>query len=107
MTDVEKNNKNIELKANFQELYMKCDSIIEKIKLIPKDNDNVNIYKRIINTLSDLKVYVEFYLDKVFSSKSFLENDTMFNKYLAILNGVKNIMKTIDSNIEEEKDDQN
>ena len=85
---------------------MRCDSILEKVKLIPKDSDNVSIYKRIVSTLSDLKVYIDFYLDKVYDSKSYVENDIMFNKYLAILNGIKNILKTLkDSLYDEEKED--
>ena len=83
---------------------MTCDSIIEKLKMIPKDIDNVNIYKRIMNTLLDLKAYIEFYLERVYDSKSFLENDVMFTKYLGILNGVKNVLKTLE---EYKKDDDN
>ena len=84
---------------------MSCDSIIEKLKMVPKTTDNVNIYKRVVNTLFDLKSYIEFYLDKVFDSKSFLENDIMFNKYLGILNGVKNVLKTVQEVKEKEEDE--
>ena len=84
---------------------MSCDSIIEKLKMVPKTIDNVNIYKRVVNTLFDLKSYIEFYLDKVFDSKSFLENDIMFNKYLGILNGVKNVLKTVQEVKEKEEDE--
>ena len=81
---------------------MACDTILEKIKMIPIDNDNADIYKRISTTLTDLKSYIEFYLDKVFNNKSLLENDIMFNKYLAILNGIKNVLKTVQEQREKE-----
>lgn len=95
LSDKDKEAKNTELKGNYRELYMHCDNIIEKLNAIPKETENNEILGRLISTLSDLKVYIEFYLSNSYNDKSYIENDIMFNKYLNILNGVKNIIKDI------------
>ena len=102
LSDSEKANKNAELLSNYKDLYISCDNIIEKINNINKDTENIKVLQRIACTLSDLKYYISFYLDNNYKNKSYYENDIMFNKYLAILNGVKNVLQEF-SNKKEEK----
>ena len=98
LSDVEKENKILELKNNYNSMYATCDSIIDKIDDIPKMEENKDILKRVVRTLSDLKVYIRYHLTKNFDEKSYIENDILFNKYLSILNGIKNVIKEIETN---------
>ena len=100
LSDQDKENKNVALKGNYRELYMNCDSIIEKLNDIPKEIDNNAIVGNVISSLSDLKSYIEYYLANNFNNRTFIENDIMFNKYLSILNGIKNVIKDIQILIE-------
>lgn len=102
LSDSEKANKNAELLSNYKDLYISCDNIIEKINNINKDTESIKVLQRIACTLSDLKYYISFYLDNNYKNKSYYENDIMFNKYLSILNGVKNVLQEF-SNKKEEK----
>lgn len=98
LSDVEKENKILELKNNYNSMYATCDSIIDKIDDIPKMEETKDILKRVVRTLSDLKVYIRYHLTKNFDEKSYIENDILFNKYLSILNGIKNVIKEIETN---------
>lgn len=89
LTPEEKTNMNYILKNNFKDLYMICDDIINKLNGIPKESNNITILKRLMTSCGDLKSYIEFYITKVYPTKTYLENDIAFNKYLQILNGIK------------------
>lgn len=84
--------KNIELKQNYQQMYMTCDDIINKMSQVKKVNDASGVLKRIVNTTTELKKCIEFYLTNTYSTKSYINNVINFQKYLSILNGIRNIL---------------
>ena len=104
LSDEEKQNKILELKGNFKNMYITCDNVINKINDIYKNSENIKILQRIVVSLTDLKTYIQFYITNVFNGKSYFENDVMFNKYLAILNGIKSILQQIEKGVEKEND---
>lgn len=90
--------KNNMLKKLFIELYTNCNNIIEKLNDIGSELDEVNPQiKRILSLLFNLKQMIDDYLTNIYNSKSYIENDIMFNRYLSVLNSVKNIIKDIDN----------
>lgn len=93
LTPEQKGIKVAELKGSFVEVYKASDDIIEKINLIPKDNSNIEVFERLVNTLIDLKTYVQYYISKTFDTKSYLENEVVLQKYTTILNQVKEVFK--------------
>lgn len=80
------------LKDLYIELYTTCENLMDKFNSVSLEYDDANSqFKRIVNTLYGLKKMVSDYLLNSFDSRSYLENDIMFNRYLAVLNSIKNV----------------
>lgn len=94
--------KNLELKQNYQQMYIACDDILTKISTITNYSDASGILRRVVNMTNDLKKYIEFYLTNTYNTKSYIDNVVNFQKYLTILNGIRNVLK--DTNEGTEKD---
>ena len=104
----EQKERNIKQKKLFFELYSNCDYVIDKLNNI-SDADLEEYGVQIRKTLSmlfDLKQMVSDYATKLYDSKSYIENDIMFNRYLSILNTVKNITSDIRKSYKTEEDSQ-
>ena len=68
---------------------------MDKANNIPKNVDNVKVIDFIIKTLTDLKKYSGDYLVNTFDIKTYIENLVQFQKFLAVLDAVKNAFSTI------------
>lgn len=100
--------KNIKLKELFMELYSKCESLIDKYNQIGTEYEYISKpIKKVLNALYNLKEMVSDYLLNLFDSNSYLENDTMFNAYLSILNSINIITKNIVKDVNKELKDDN
>lgn len=100
LSEEEKKQKIITLKRLFSDMYNKCTTIIEKYNdVMSSASDNneqlATIAKRVVLVLYDLKGYIGDYIISVFDTKSYIENDVMYNRYLSILNGVKIVTKDV------------
>lgn len=96
LSDTEKINKDNKLKEDFKTLYEAICTLIKRCSLIPNTSDNLKVMKRIILNLTDLKRYIIYYINKSYSSKSYIENSIEFYKYLAIYNGINTIFTDIE-----------
>ena len=85
--------KNVELKKLYTDTYNKCQSIIDIISTADKQPDQVKIYDYILNTLLDLQKYITDYLSNIYDSKTYIENMTELQKYLAILDTVNGVFE--------------
>lgn len=94
--------KNEMLKKLYVDLYAKCGSLIDKINNISADVDVANLQlKRLINMIFDLRTMINDYFNNIYDSKSYIENDIMFNRYLSILTSSESILKIVDkANVE-------
>lgn len=104
LSDAEKKQKTEILKKLFLELYNRCDVIIDQYDAtIDRYNDITPIGKRVIQTLYDLKIYISDYVIKLFDSKSYMENDVMYNRCLSVLNGIKMVTKDVAKMVEKQE----
>ena len=104
LSDTEKKQKIITLKKLFLEMYNTCDSIIDRYNHIVDRFENVSqIGKRVIMTLYDMKKYISDYTINIFDTKSYIENDIMYNRCLSVLNGIKMVTKDVAKLVEEDK----
>ena len=85
--------KTTELKKLYSDTYDKCQSIIDIISTADKQPDQVKIYDYILNSLIDLQKYIKDYLTNIFDSKTYIENMTELQKYLAILDTVNGVFE--------------
>lgn len=82
-----------ELKKCFQELYNRCDNIVDIInKSDPPDENVSKIFEYINNNMSDLKQYIYDYFTYTFETKKYLENEAQYQKYIAVLNSYNKIL---------------
>lgn len=84
-----------ELKKLYNDLYTSIDDLIERISNIDYSEMNITYMFKINNTLYDLKQYVSDYMIHVFPTKSYYENDVMFNRFLLQVNSISAILEKI------------
>ena len=97
LTDEEKNMKITELKALYITVYKKCGTISDMLTGIRRDEETIQIVEYISNTLIDLKEYVNDYINKVFDSKTYIENLSQLQKYIMIFNAINKVFEQIKS----------
>lgn len=93
LTPEQQNAKTQELKNLYGETYEKCQSIIDIVSNIEKAPDQAKVYDYIIKNLVDLQKYIRDYLENLFDSKTYIENMTELQKYLAILDTINNVFE--------------
>lgn len=81
-----------ELKGLYQQMYTSCDELLDRINNLEFTEDSLPVMTRITYALYDLKKYVSEYIISIFPRKSYIENDIAFNRFLMILNSVKDIL---------------
>lgn len=84
-----------ELKNLYNELYTSCDDLLERINTIDPEDDTIDIISRISSTMYSLKIYIADYITNVFATKSYIENDIAFNRFLSILKSVTSVIEDI------------
>jgi len=107
LTAEEQQMKIMELKNQFNALYSSCDDLLEKLNSISVDEDSDNFISRMSSSLFDLRTYIADYLIYTFSQKSFVENDIMFNRFLAIVNSMSIALEKFQKRIEAERGENN
>lgn len=92
-----------ELKRCFQELYERCDGIIDMINNSNAPDENASkVLEYVNNNMSNLKQYIYDYFTYTFSTKSYPENDAQCQKYIAILNSYNGILEELLKNKEKD-----
>lgn len=86
-----------ELKKLYNDLYCSCDDLTEKINDINTDQDNLELVTRVSMTMYSLKQYISDYVSNVFASKSYIENDVQFNRFLSIVKSVTSIINDLNT----------
>lgn len=90
-----------ELKSMYKDLYCSCDDLLTKINDIEQEEDNIDTISRVSMVMYTLKQYISDYLTNLFSTKSYIENDIAFNRFLTILNSVSAVIEDIAKQKEE------
>lgn len=105
LSPAEQRVKNKQLKNRFKDLYDNCSNIIEKINEIGGDIQSVSPQlKRTISILFEIKSNIYDYLMDLYDANGYFENEIVYNKYLVMLNSVKNILVEIDKAYDPDKD---
>lgn len=95
--------KHKELKRNFSELYDSIANIIDRVNDIPNSEQFTAAIGFVSEQLSNLKQMVADYMNDVYSTKSYMENAMNYNRFLATLNGVKDILVEINKELAQEE----
>lgn len=84
-----------ELKSLYSNLYSSIDDILERINKLDINEDNLETISRISTSLYDMKVYLSDYLALVFPTKSYIENDVVFARFLTVVKSITEILDDI------------
>ena len=87
--------KHNELKNNFMTLYNSIASIIDRVNDIPTSEEYNATISFVSNQLADLRTMVADYMNNVYSTKSYMENAMNYNRFLATLNGINDILDEV------------
>ena len=68
-------------------------SVIDRIGDVAVAEENFEIIKYVSNTLSNLRDMLTDYINSVYKTKSYIENLVNYNKFLAVLNGINDILE--------------
>ena len=93
-----------ELKVLYNDVHIKSQSVIDMITNTTKDPIHAKVYDYVMNSLLDLQRYIKDYLMNIFDSKTYIENLTELEKYLAILNTVSNVFDEVKKDSETNKE---
>lgn len=91
-----------ELKNLYDDVYDRCQTVINMVASSEKDPQHAKVYDYVVNSLVDLQKYIRDYLSSIFDSKTYIENMTELQKYLAILDTVSNVFKEIKNSIKDD-----
>lgn len=98
--------KIVKLKQSYIDLYSRCDQIIEKYDAVGVEFENfADVIKGSLNALYSLKEMISHYLLYLFDSKSYIENDITFNRFLTAMNQIKLITKSMRDSYKDEIED--
>lgn len=81
-----------ELKGCYNDLYTSLQDLITKVDEIDLDEYNKDTITRISSIMLKTKVRLMDYILNVFGTKSYIENDVMFNRFLSIVNSVSGVV---------------
>lgn len=84
-----------ELKSLYSNLFSSIDDILERINKLDINEDNLETISRVSTSLYDMKVYISDYLTLVFPTKSYIENDVTFSRFLTIVKSITEILDDI------------
>ena len=100
--------KTIKLKQLFMSLYDRCEQIIDKYDALGIEYEDLIVpIQKSLAALYSTKEMISTYLLYLFDSKSYEENDIMFNRMLATMNRIKLITKDMRDSHKKEIDDSN
>ena len=93
-----------ELKNLFNNLYTSIDDNITKLDNLGTTEDNIQAVTKLTTCMYNLKTYISDYIQFIFPNKSFIENDISFNRFLAIIKSITNIMNDLYKKMEDAND---
>ena len=95
LTDDQKRIRVLQLKLDYKDLYETMTTTIEGINGIPKNSDNIESIKRLIMLLTKARNIIIDYLENNFDANPYLENYTMYIKYMAVLRTASKVIEEI------------
>lgn len=95
--------KHRELKNQYLKMYDTTSSLIDRIGEIGISEDKIVVIEYISNNLSNLRDMLSDYVDKVYQTKSFIENSINYNRFLAVLSGISKMLEELEDKDEDDK----
>ena len=103
LTSEQKKVREYKLKTDYRTLYDTIVTTIDGINDIPKTTENISTLQRLLELLSKIKQILIGYMDYNFDSNSYIENYSMYLKYVAVFRTVSKVINELNANKLKEK----
>lgn len=97
--------KNTELKARFIEVYSTITNVLVRINDIPKTDDNIETLKFVTDKLLEMKELVDHNITTSFQTRTYTENNIIYQQCLATLDAINTIINNIPSPTKNDNDE--
>lgn len=97
LTDDQKRIRVLQLKLNYKDLYETMSNALEGINGIPKNADNLETIKRLTLLLNKAKNILIDYVENNFDSSPYLENYTVYMKYIAVFRTASKVIEELNA----------
>ena len=89
--------QNTELKIQYIDLYKTIDKLVTRVDNLNKKESNLDTLDFISKKLQELKILVNDYIIKTYSTNGYLENQINLKKYLLVLEYINKMLSEINS----------
>lgn len=97
LTDNQKRIRVLQLKIDYRDLYETLENTLEGTNRIPKNANNVETINRLVSALTKMKSILIDYINNNFDMNSYLENYTMYIKYMAAFRTISKVIEEINN----------
>lgn len=97
LTDDQKRIRTLQLKLSYKDLYETMNTTLDGVNNIPKNMDNIETIKRLTMLLTKAKTILIDYIENNFNSNPYLENYTMYIKYMAVFRTASRVIEEINN----------
>lgn len=97
LTDDQKRIRTLQLKIDYKDLYETFVNSLDGISNIPKTSDNLETIKRLNTLLTKAKSILINYIRNNFDKNTYLENYTMYLKYLAVFRTASKVIEELNN----------
>ena len=91
-----------ELKNQYKELYSSTDDLIDRLSNFCADESNYHVINKVSDALRRVRQYLGDYFVYTFPTKTFIENDIMYNEFLYIVSRISSVLEKFAKQVEEE-----
>lgn len=95
LTDEQKQIRILQLKMNYKKLYETIINTTDSINNIAKNENNIETIKRLTSCLLRVKAILIDYVENNFDNNSYLDNYTIYVKYLAIFRTITRVIEEL------------
>ena len=97
LTDDQKRIRVLQLKLKYKDLYETMSNTLEGINNIPKNADNLETIKRLTLLINKAKNILIDYVENNFDSSPYLENYTVYMKYIAVFRTASKVIEELNA----------
>ena len=91
-----------ELKNQYKELYSSTDDLIDRLSNFCADESNYHVINKVSDALRRVRQYLGDYFVYTFPTKTFIENDIMYNEFLYIVSRISSVLEKFAKQVEKE-----
>lgn len=95
LSEEQKKIRILQLKINFKTMYEQVDSIMDSLVDIPKTDDNIEVIRRLIVVLNNIKRYIIDYMDYEFDKRTYLDNNQIYIKYINLFRTIQKVISEL------------